>query len=84
MTKVVDAIYTNGHLEPVEPLDLAEEQRVRLTIELAETVEEGLPEMEPTATGREAALRELFEQIEKMDFCSTGPYPTRDELHERG
>ncbi|MBK8268031.1 MAG: antitoxin family protein [Planctomycetes bacterium] len=27
MTKVVEAIYTNGHLEPVEPLDLKENQR---------------------------------------------------------
>lgn len=74
MTKVIEAIYTNGHLEPMEPLDLAEAQRVRLTVE-------PLP-AEPHRD-REAAFQRLLAGIERMTFRSTGPYPTRDELHER-
>jgi hypothetical protein len=33
---------------------------------------------------REAALQQFLELTKKSTFRSTGPYPTRDELHERG
>lgn len=32
---------------------------------------------------RAAALRQLLERAKTSQFRSTGPYPTRDELHER-
>ena len=32
MARVVDAIYENGTLKLLEPLDLAEHQRVRITV----------------------------------------------------
>ena len=32
MARVVEAIYENGTLKPLEPLDLAEHQHVRITI----------------------------------------------------
>ncbi len=32
MTRTLDAVYKNGALHPLEPLALAEEQKVRLTI----------------------------------------------------
>ena len=32
MEKQVDAIYENGVLRPLEPLDLGEQQRVRITV----------------------------------------------------
>jgi len=33
MTRKIDAIYENGVLRPLEPLDLEEQQRVRITID---------------------------------------------------
>lgn len=32
---------------------------------------------------REEALKRLNALAEASTFCSTGPYPARDELHER-
>lgn len=74
MTKVVEAIYTNGHLEPLEPLGLAEKQRVRLIVQPVEW---------PAPAERQAALKRLQERIEKSDFFLRGPLPSRNELHER-
>lgn len=37
----------------------------------------------PTEEQRQEALRRMKEQSERMQFRSTGPYPTRDKLHER-
>jgi predicted DNA-binding antitoxin AbrB/MazE fold protein len=43
MARVVDAIYENGMLKPLETLDLPEHQRVRITIhEPLESLEETL------------------------------------------
>ncbi len=36
-----------------------------------------------TEEEREAALQRLIERAKASTFRSTGPYPTRDELHER-
>ena len=38
---------------------------------------------QPTEEERQEALRRMQERAEKMQFRSTGPYPSRDELHER-
>jgi hypothetical protein len=32
---------------------------------------------------REEALKRFQARADASKFCSTGPYPTRDELHER-
>ncbi len=37
----------------------------------------------PTEEERQEALKRMKEQAERMQFRSAGPYPTRDELHER-
>ena len=37
----------------------------------------------PTEEERQEALTRMKERAERMQFRSTGPYPTRDELHER-
>ncbi len=74
MTKVVEAIYSDGVLKPVEALELPEKQRVRLTIEPLDTCSDAQ---------RQAALRRLFDRIERMNLHLSGPLPTRDELHER-
>ncbi len=78
MTTIVEAIYSHGVLEPLEALDLPEMQRVRLTIE---------PLKIDPQNGQEAARREamerLLESLKNSGFSHGGPYPTRDELHER-
>jgi predicted DNA-binding antitoxin AbrB/MazE fold protein len=74
MTRVIEAIFSNGVLKPVEALDLPEQQRVRLMIEPIN------PEMQMDP---EVAMKRLLERLEKSTFCYGGPLPTRDELHER-
>jgi hypothetical protein len=37
----------------------------------------------PTEEERQEALKRMQERAEQVQFRSTGPYPTRDELHER-
>ncbi|MGH9386602.1 MAG: antitoxin family protein [Vicinamibacterales bacterium] len=73
MTKVTEAVYSQGVLKPTEDLGLREDQRVRLIVE---TVEER-PE------DRAAALARLKAGIAKMQFFSQGPLPSREELHDR-
>ena len=78
MTKVVEAIYSHGVLEPLESLDLTEKQRVRLIVQSIDGVAApGRP------ADREAAMMRLRAGIASMNFRSIGPYPTRDELHDR-
>lgn len=89
MTKFVEAIYTHGVLEPLEPLELPERQRVELTVRTLEgavptSAGESAPQMAPTQQEREAALDELFAEIDRMDLHLRVRMPTRDELHERG
>ena len=94
----VDAIFENGVFKPVGPPELREGERVRLTIErqaqatpediltLASRVYEGLSEediAEVEAAARGAALSRLRAGIEGMNFCSSGPLPSRDDSHDR-
>jgi len=74
MSRVIDAIYTNGHLEPVEPLDLAEHERVTLILQSRE--HRSLP---PKA----GAIEALLEGIMSSTFRSGGTLPSREELHDR-
>jgi predicted DNA-binding antitoxin AbrB/MazE fold protein len=74
MTRFIEAIYSNGVLKPVDALDLTEQQRVRLILHTVDS---------NGSHDREAALKRLREGIAKMDFSSTGPLPSRDELHDR-
>jgi predicted DNA-binding antitoxin AbrB/MazE fold protein len=76
MVRTTEAIFSDGVLKPVEPLGLREQQRVRITVEEVEAEP-------PTEAERAAALKQFFENADRMGFRSKGPYPTRDELHER-
>lgn len=60
-------------LKPVSDLQLREQQRVRLTIEPVEVVQD---------SDRDAALNRLRDGIPGMQFSSSGPLPSRDELHD--
>ena len=73
MTKVTEAVYSQGVLKPAEDLGLREDQRVRLIVE---TVDD-------QAVDRAAAIARLKAGIAKMQFFSQGPLPSREELHDR-
>lgn len=74
MTQVTDGIYADGVLKPIQTLTLSDQERVRIIVQSLEC---------PSREQREAAFAELVQGIEQMNFRSTRPYPTRDELHER-
>ena len=74
MTKVIEAIYSEGVLKPVEALELPEKQRVRLVVQLI---------ADDRGRAREEAFRRLRERIARSKFSYGGRLPTRDELHER-
>lgn len=69
-----EAIYADGVFRPLEPVELADQQRVRITFE---------PIVSVSPEDRKAALSRARAIIERMNFRHGGPYPTRDELHER-
>ena len=70
---MVEAIYTNGSLKLISSLPLADQQRVRVTVEPLEVV----------ANQREAAVARFKAGVSRMGFRSQGPLPSRDELHDR-
>ncbi len=74
MTTQVTATFVNGMLKPDQALPLAEQSRVRLTIE---PIEQWSPE-----TGR-AAWEALQAMIKERPLHLGGKRYTRDELHER-
>ncbi len=72
--QVTDAIYRNGVLKPLQPLDLQEEEQVRLVVEKLDS---------RVRPDRKVLLARLREGIERMNFRSRGRYPSREELHDR-
>ena len=73
MTQVSEAIYARGVLKPVEPLDLRENQRVRIIIE----------PLDESREDRTVALARLKAGIANMRFFSTGRLLSREERHDR-
>jgi predicted DNA-binding antitoxin AbrB/MazE fold protein len=73
MVQVTEAVFSQGVLKPVDELRLREQQRVRLIIEPVDVGQD---------SDRAAALS-LRAGIASMSFSSSGPLPTRDELHDR-
>jgi predicted DNA-binding antitoxin AbrB/MazE fold protein len=74
MVQVTEAVFSQGVLKPVGELRLREQQRVRLIIEPVDGGQD---------VDRAAALSRLRAGIESMNFSSSGPLPSRDELHDR-
>ena len=71
---MVEAIYANGLLRPLEALELPEHQRVRLIVQTIDGA---------AAPSREAALERLRRGIGGMNFRLRTSLPPRDELHDR-
>lgn len=87
MTKIVEAIFSHGVLEPLEALELPERQRVELTVRTVDGVAptgSTLLDQAPSAQEREAALAELFAEIDRMNLHLRVRMPTRDERTETG
>lgn len=74
MVRVTEAIFSQGVLKPVDELGLREQQRVRLIIETDDVWQN---------PDRATAVSRLRAGIESMSFSSSGPLPSRDELHDR-
>jgi predicted DNA-binding antitoxin AbrB/MazE fold protein len=72
MAQITDATYANGVLKPDRPLDLSENQRVRVVVEALDDQRED----------RAAALARLKCGIASMQVFSNGRMPSRDQLHE--
>jgi predicted DNA-binding antitoxin AbrB/MazE fold protein len=73
MTRVTEAVYSNGVLRPEDDLGLRDNQRVRLIVET----------IDDSPDDRAAALARLIAGIAKMQFFSQGPFQSRKELHDR-
>jgi predicted DNA-binding antitoxin AbrB/MazE fold protein len=74
MTTQVEATFTNGVLRPDQPLPLADQARVRLTIE---------PVEEWSRDKSLAALASIQARLRERPVHGDGVRYTRDELHER-
>ena len=73
MAQIREAIYARGVLKPVEPLDLRENQRVRIIIE----------PLEESREDRTVALERLKAGVASMRFFSAGRLSSREERHDR-
>lgn len=73
--RVTEAVYAGGVLRPMESLSLRENERVRLIVQSLN----GNGRADPAQ-----AMERLLARAKRLGVRSTDPYPTRDELHERG
>jgi len=73
MSITITGVVKNGVVVPSAPLPENAEVEIRLN---------EAPGAERTAT-RAAALDQFLALARSSPFRSAGPYPTRDELHER-
>lgn len=83
MSKRLEAVYENGVLRPLEPLDLEEHQRVTVTIEASGAPSkddtEGLADVSPLPQNG----AELVAYWEKMGLMGTRPDITDSVAHAR-
>jgi predicted DNA-binding antitoxin AbrB/MazE fold protein len=80
MVWTVDAIYDGGVLRPLGSLPFRDHERVRVTVE---PIAGGTNGCSPRPEGGDRAMQDLLAKLAASRFRSTGPYPSRDELHER-
>lgn len=85
MTKIVEAIYSHGVLEPLEKLPLPEFQRVELTVRTIDGNVQRNTSALPVRSQQELdeALARLFEDIDRMNLNLRVRMPTREELYDR-
>jgi predicted DNA-binding antitoxin AbrB/MazE fold protein len=74
MVQITEAVFSDGVLKPVGEVHLREQQRVRVIIE---------PMDGGAQSDRDEAIRRLKAGIERMNFRSKEPLPSRDDLQSR-
>jgi hypothetical protein len=79
--RVETTVETDGELHLTE-LPCRRGDKVEAIVLILEPVSPS-PADEKREKERAAALERLLALARSSKFCSTGPYPTRDELHER-
>ena len=81
--RVHAVVQANGELR-LTGLPFREGERVEAIVQSPESVtEEGADAEARREAAREAALADLLALAKRSKFRSVGPYPSRDELHER-
>ena len=71
---VTEAVFADGVLKPRERLSLKENERVRVIVQTLNG--EGKEQ-------RQAALDRLTARAQRLGVRSSGPYPKREDLHDR-
>lgn len=71
----IRAIYDDGVFKPLEQVDLPAREPVRI---LYESVRIGECDLD-----RNEVFKRIRERVARMNFRSSGPYPSRDEHHDR-
>ena len=77
-TKIEATIQKDGELHLTQ-LPFRKGDRVEAIVSAMDTQHDEAAEEQK----REEARQRFLELARSSKFCSTGPYPTRDELHER-
>lgn len=77
--RVEATIQTDGELHLTQ-LPCRRGDKVEAVVSILDAANEGAVDREKA---REEALQRFLELARTSKFRSTGPYPTRDELHER-
>jgi len=73
MTKTFEAIVANGVLKPTEPVELPENQRLRVTVEDV---------VAPSSADQRAARQRLVEFLRRSPLHIEGRLPTREQLYD--
>ncbi|MCI0463553.1 MAG: hypothetical protein L0Z62_41990 [Gemmataceae bacterium] len=81
--KIETTIQTDGELH-LTRLPVRKGERVEAIVLLLDRTNGQGPEKHaPAEKAREEALKRLQARADASQFCSQGPYPSREELHER-
>lgn len=77
MPQIIHATYRDGVFIPEQPVAIAADSRVRLTVEAE------IAESTPSKKSKAAAIAAFNESCDRLSVNSGGKRLTRDELHER-
>ena len=81
MSKIIEAIYEEGVLKPLEPLNLEEHTKVRIQM-----AEPGSRVITPEITNpdeKARILKQVTQRMQQNPIPANAPSLTREELHER-
>jgi predicted DNA-binding antitoxin AbrB/MazE fold protein len=81
MTKVVEAIFEDGVLKPLEALGLIERQHVEIVVRDVNGTK--WPAPASNESERQAALRDLIEEVDRMNLRLRVRMPSREEFYDR-